>query len=123
MVYDSFAVFFEVAPYYNRFLKNNMPFWYIYCTSPDCLIPFGPHVERCGTYAIVLFSHLEGCSTWVMVPFGSHLEVLVPLGTLVRIATTRPTTRYATMVIPSYEVSAASGALVESYKQALVKPW
>ena len=38
--------------------------------------------------------------------------VLVPLGPLVHIATTRPTTRYATMVIPSYEVSAASGALV-----------
>ena len=47
-----------------------------------------------------------------MVPFGSHLEVLAPLGPLVRIATTRHTTRYATMVIPSYEVSAASGALV-----------
>ena len=56
-----------------------------------------------------------------MVPFGSHLEVLVPLGPLGLIATTRPTTRYATMVIPSYEVSAASGALVKSYKQALVK--
>ena len=58
---------------------------------------------------MVLFSHL---GTWVTVPFGSHLEVLVPLGPLVRVATTRPTTRYATMVIPSYEVSAASGALV-----------
>ena len=46
------------------------------------------------------------------VPFGSQLEVLVPLGPLVRITTTTPTTRYATMVIPSYEVSAASGALV-----------
>ena len=55
-----------------------------------------------------------------MVPFGSHLEVLVPLGPLVRIATTRPTTRYATMVIPSYEVSAASGALVPEGRNVVV---
>ena len=61
---------------------------------------------------MILFTHLECCNTWDMVPFGSQLEVLVPLGPLVRIATTRPTTSYATMVIPSYEVSAASGALV-----------
>ena len=61
---------------------------------------------------MVLLSHMEGCGIWVTVPFGSNLEVLVPFGPLVRIATTRPTTRYATMMIPSYEVSAASGALV-----------
>ena len=54
-----------------------------------------------------------------MVPFSSHLELLVPLGPLVRIATTRPTTRYATMVIPSYEVSADSGALVLPKKASI----
>ena len=83
------------------FLKKNVLL--IYSTSPDCLVPFGPHMEGCSTWTIVPFGkHLEGCDTWDMVPFGSHLEVLVSLGPLVCIATTMPTRRYATMVIPSF---------------------
>ena len=50
----------------------------IYCTSPDCLVPFVPHMECCSTWRIVPFgSHLEG--TWVSQTHSASQTELAPL--------------------------------------------
>ena len=36
----------------------------VYCTSPDCLIPFDPHLKRCGTWVMWHLGHGPSARTW-----------------------------------------------------------